>query len=116
MSRRKISRGGNRNVFLGTSECAAYVEPCVFGEGKGAYDEISELDFGFMYHGITYPDEAFLPEEKDKMTINFWRPVMRSGVIEFLRPEECPVKRPVRAMKMKPFGVGVNFSVDEEDE
>ena len=61
IARRMIERGGRRDVFLGTRECQAYVEPCVFDEGMGAYDEV-DLSFGIVVHGITYPDEAV---EKD---------------------------------------------------
>ena len=57
IAKRMIDRGGRRDVFLGTRECQAYVEPCVFDEGMGAYDEV-DLSFGIMVHGITYPDEA----------------------------------------------------------
>ncbi|MCL2593734.1 MAG: type I-C CRISPR-associated protein Cas5c, partial [Defluviitaleaceae bacterium] len=32
MAKRSIIQGGRRDVFLGTRECQAYVEPCVFGE------------------------------------------------------------------------------------
>ena len=53
IARRMIKKGGRRDTFLGTRECQGYVEPCVFGEGEGAYDDISRLDFGNMYHGIT---------------------------------------------------------------
>ena len=58
MAKRSLEKGGRRDVFLGTRECQAYVEPCIFGEGEGFYDNISQLDYGYMYHGITYPDEA----------------------------------------------------------
>ena len=45
---------------------------------------------------------------------NFWRPIMKNGVIEFLRPEECPIHKPEHEMKMKEFGKSVNFSgIDE---
>ena len=37
---RCIERGGRRDVFLGARECQGYVEPCRFGEGAGAYDEL----------------------------------------------------------------------------
>ena len=37
------------------------------------------------------------------MTVNLWKPVMKNGVIRFLRPEECPVHKPVRNMEMKKF-------------
>lgn len=101
---RSIERGGRRDVFLGTRECQGYVEPCVFGEGEGYYDNLPELGFGMMYHGITYPDEAYSQETQGWMTANFWYPRMKNGVIDFLRPEECPYHKPLREMKMKPFG------------
>ena len=82
---RMIQKGGRRDIFLGARECQGYVEPCVFGEGKGAYDDLDELSFGVMYHGITYADEAYSPETRQKMTARFWTPVMKHGVIHFLR-------------------------------
>lgn len=115
IAKKMIRKGGRRDIFLGTRECQGYVEPCVFGEGKGAYDDISELAFGTMYHGITYADEAYDEQTAGKMTVNLWRPVMKKGVITFLRPEQCPIHRPIHAMEIKPFGVGENMtSVDEE--
>ena len=42
VARRMIKKGGRRDIFLGTRECQGYVEPCVFGEGNGAYDNIDE--------------------------------------------------------------------------
>lgn len=103
IAKRSIVKGGRRDVFLGARECQAYVEPCVFGEGKGFYDTVEELAFGLMYHGITYADEAYSEETKGKMTANFWYPVMRKGVIEFLRPEDCPLHKAIRSMEMKSF-------------
>lgn len=111
IAKRMIVRGGRRDVFLGTRECQAYVEPCTFGEGAGYYDDLPQLSFGVMYHGITYADEAYSPQTADKMTINLWRPVMEHGIIHFARPEECPMHKPVKAMKMKAFGLADgNFS------
>lgn len=104
IARRMVARGGRRDIFLGARECQGYVEPCEFGEGKGAYDDIPELSFGLMYHGITYADEAYSDETRGRMTANFWYPVMRRGVIEFCRPQECPLHKPLRDMEMKPFG------------
>lgn len=103
IAKRSIVKGGRRDVFLGARECQAYVEPCVFGEGKGFYDTVEELAFGLMYHGITYADEAYSEETKGRMTANFWYPVMRKGVIEFLRPEDCPLHKAIRSMEMKSF-------------
>lgn len=106
IAKRMISRGGRRDIFLGTRECQGYVEPCVFGEEKSYYDDMEgEISYGFMYHGITYADEAVLPEDKGQMTVRFWRPVMKKGgIIEFVRPEECPQKRHIHEAEIKIFG------------
>ena len=108
IARRMIEKGGRRDVYLGARECQAYVEPCRFGEGAGAYDDVPELGFGLMLHGITYADEAYDDETKNKMTVNFWYPVMKNGVITFPRPEECPLHKPVREMQIKSFGAEWN--------
>lgn len=108
---RMIRKGGRRDVFLGTRECQGYVEPCEFGSGKGAYDDLPELGFGLMYHGITYADEAYSEETREKMTARFWYPVMKRGIITFPRPEDCPGQKFLRNMEMKPFGTALeNFS------
>jgi len=104
IAKRMIERGGRRDIFLGARECQGYVESCVFGEGEGFYDATEQLAFGLTYHGITYADEAYSPETADKMTVRFWYPVMRRGIIEFLPPEECAIARAVRDMGIKPFG------------
>lgn len=104
IAKKMIRKGGRRDVFLGTRECQGYVEPCVFGEGRGAYDDIPEIAFGLMYHGITYADEAYSDETKGKMTANFWYPVMKNGIISFLPPEKCPLHKALREMPVKPFG------------
>lgn len=99
-----IEKGGRRDIFLGVRECQGYVEPCTFGEELGAYDDIPRLEFGMMYHGITYADEAYSAETAGHMTARFWNPVMENGVIHFLRPEECPYHKKLREMEIKPFG------------
>ena len=103
-----IRKGGRRDIFLGTRECQGYVVPCVFGEGMGAYDSMPRLDFGLMYHGITYADEAYDEATKGKMTARFWRPVMERGIINFLRPELCPHHKFLKEMEIKPFGNELN--------
>ncbi|MGN1350787.1 MAG: type I-C CRISPR-associated protein Cas5c [Anaerovoracaceae bacterium] len=111
IAKRMIKKGGRRDIFLGTRECQAYVEPCRFGEGEGYYDALPELSFGLMYHGITYADEAYSPETEGHMTIRFWHPVMKNGVITFIRPEECKINKNVGPMEMKAFGEDAcNFS------
>ena len=109
MARRMIQKGGRRDIFLGTRECQGYVEPCTFGAGDGFYATLPELSFGLMYHGITYADESYSPETKDAMTARFWYPVMKQGVITFLKPKECTIHKYLRDMPMKSFGEE-NFS------
>ena len=104
IAKKMIKKGGRRDIFLGTRECQGYVEPCVFGEGKGAYDDIQEVAVGTMYHGMVYADEAYSEETKGKLTVNFWNPVMKKGVIEFLRPDECEIHKVLHSMEMKKFG------------
>jgi len=110
IARRMIRKGGRRDIFLGTRECLGYVEPCVFGEEDGEYDTHPEISFGLKYHGITYADEAYSAETKNRMTSNFWYPVMRNGVIEYPKPKDCPIHKTIRPMEMKQFGeADVNF-------
>ena len=104
IARRMIEKGGRRDIFLGTRECQGYVEPCVFGEGAGAYDDLDELGFGLMYHGITYADEAYSADTMGKMTANFWYPIMKNGIITFPKPQNCPLHKTLGDMEMKPFG------------
>lgn len=101
IAQRMIERGGRQDIFLGTRDCQGYVEPCKFGEGTGALDCDGELAFGLMFHGFDYPDET----GDSKLHARFWRPVMNNGLIRFDRPEACAVKRYVREMTVKPFGI-----------
>ncbi|AFM40489.1 CRISPR-associated protein Cas5, subtype I-C/DVULG [Desulfosporosinus acidiphilus SJ4] len=113
IARRMIERGGRRDIFLGTRECQGMVEPCVFGEGSGTYDPVDELNFGYMFHGFTYADEALRDAEKGHMSVRFHHVVMKKGVIEFPNPEEIPDKdrRILHKMPVKPFGEAIgNFS------
>lgn len=105
IAKRMIECGGRRDIYLGTRECQGYVEPCLFGEGAGNYDDLDELAFGLMYHGMTYPDEAYSDDTKGMLTVNFWHPIMKQGVIEFPCPKECVHKKPIREMEMKLFGL-----------
>ena len=102
IAQRMIERGGRQDIFLGTRDCQAYVETCEFGEGAGALDSDGELAFGLMFHGFDYPDET----GESKLSARFWRPIMNNGIIRFDRPEACEVKRYVRDMTVKTFGVG----------
>ncbi len=117
IAKRMVEKGGRRDIFLGTRECQAYVTPCVYGEGKGEYDNIAELNFGMMLHGITYPDEAYSEETRNMLTVRLWNPIMRYGEIKFCRQRNFSqsmtsvlgevygncIQRPVREMEMKHF-------------
>lgn len=115
IAKRMIERGGRRDVFLGTRECQAYIEPCKFGDGEGFYDGLDRLDFGVMYHGITYADEAYSEETAGMETVRFWKPVMKNGIITFTKPQDIPAEmcKTIHEMKIKSFGEG-NFDGHEE--
>lgn len=97
--KRSLKAGGRRDIFLGTRECQGYVEPCLFGEGEGYYDQTEEVHFGTMVHGINYPDET----GRNEMEVRLWNPVMKNGVIHFIRPDECKLVRRVAEMEIKAF-------------
>ena len=94
IAKRMIERGGRRDIFLGTRECQGYVEPCRFGEGESFYSNYGELSFDLMFHGFDYPDEI----GKNELYARFWRPKMVNGVVEFIRPEKCNIRKFVRPM------------------
>lgn len=112
ISRRMLEKGGRQDIFLGTRDCQGYVEPCLFDEGDGAYDDIDELSFGLMFHSFDYPDET----GKKELCTRFWQAVMKKGILYFPRPETCDKKRFIRKMEPKPFGLGDNvLPVDKEE-
>lgn len=105
VAKRMIEKGGRRDVFLGARECQGYVEPCRFGEGKSEYDDYGEMAFDLMFHGFDYPDE----KAKDKFSARFWRPKMVNGEVNFIRPEDCTIRKYVRLMKAQsPESVGLD--------
>lgn len=110
IAQRMLERGGRQDIFLGTRDCQGYVEPCAFGSGGGAYDGAGELAFGLMFHGFDYPDET----GDGKLHARFWQPTMVDGLIRFLRPEECAIRKFVRDMRAKKFGEGKLRSVEAE--
>ena len=98
VAKRMLEKGGRQDIFLGTRECQGYVEPCVFGDGKGEYDDCGELAYGLIFHGFDYPDETGIKELHSR----FWRPVLGNGVVTFPKPEDCPVRKFVREMIPNP--------------
>lgn len=113
---RHVHRAPRRDPFLGTRECAAYVEPCVFGSGKGAYDGCGTHDLGFMYHGIIWPGEGDTPSEGETgdAYVNFWNPTMKDGVIDFIRPQACDVRKVIHDVPFKKFMPDVNCNTKED--
>lgn len=113
MARRSIEKGGRRDIFLGTRECQAYAGPCEFGAGDGFYDAYGELDFGFMLHGISYPDEA----GDETFGVRFWTCTMHDGVIAFPPPDSEELKhRQIRdGQTIKAFHLGENMKAVEEE-
>lgn len=98
--KRSLKVGGRRDIFLGARECQAYVEPREFGKGKSFYDNYGgDIHFGTMVHGINYPDET----GRDQMEVRLWNPVMKNGVIELIRPDQCTQTRTITDMTPKHF-------------
>ncbi len=111
IAKRAVERGGRRDIFLGSRECQGYVEACQFGSGKSYYDKYGEINFGPMFHGFNYPDETGRNEIEARICI----PVMKNGVIQFDRPENCFAVRPIKEQELKIFALGTNQkSVEEE--
>lgn len=112
IAKRMLEKGGRQDIFLGTRDCQGYVEPCVFGEGEGAYDNIDELGFGLMFHSFGYPDET----GNNELISRFWQGVMKNGVIEYPNVTACPITRHVRKMSAKSFELEQNIQSAEQTE
>jgi len=123
IAQRSIEKGGRQDIFLGVRDCQAYVEPCDFGAGEGAYDDIDELGFGLMFHGFDYPDETGKTDElgnpdetgEYRLHSRFWHATMKGGVLDFPRPDQCTVRKLVRDMQPKDFSQGENLRGVEDE-
>ncbi len=100
IAHRALSKGGYRDIFLGTRECQGYVEPCTFGEGPGAYDG-SDRTFDIMFHGFDYADET----GDDSLRARFWYPEMRDGIVDFIRPDQCPLSKHIKNYTPRRVGI-----------
>ena len=107
--KRSLNVGGRRDIFLGTRECQGYVEPTNFDEGQGYYDKSVDMHLGTMVHSFAYPDET----GKDELSVRLWNPVMKNGLIEFIKPEDCTLIRPISKLDPKHFDKTNMQSVDE---
>lgn len=111
IAQKLLKRGGRRDIFLGTRECQGYVEPCVFGEGQGYYDDVPELSFGFMFHSFSYPEES----GECKLYSKFWNAKMKHGIVEFPRPNDCSISKFVAHMQPVKFVPRISFSGLKEE-
>ncbi len=138
IAKRMIEKGGRRDIFLGTRECQGYIGPTAFDDGNGAYDQVNELDFGILYHGITYADEAYNEQTKGRMTVRLKRTIMKNGVIYFTNTNDSKkndskmiselsfvygscIQRPLHEMPIKLFKEELNNiqfaeKLEKEDE
>lgn len=96
---RSIKNGGRRDVFLGTRECRGLIEPCKFESTlNGIYDEQEIVQhFGTMVHGFDYPSET----GEDTLRVRLWYPEMKKGIVKFLLPSECSIKKEIRKISKK---------------
>jgi CRISPR-associated protein Cas5d len=113
IAKRCVIKGGRRDIFLGTRECQGYVEPCVFGEDAGYYDDYGELHFGTMFHGFDYPGNTGENDFKKRL----WpRARMKDGVINFQESwSELVPPEHIRPLAAKNFIEGINFTPIEKD-
>lgn len=112
MATRALNAGGRQDIFLGTRECQGYVEPCEFGLGAGAYDNIEELSYGLMFHSFGYPDET----GNNELRANFWQATMRHGILQFANPAPSLINKHIRPMTPKIWGLkdNVKHTADED--
>jgi len=111
IARRMVERGGRQDIFLGTRDCQGYVEPCEFGAGASELDNAGELALGLIFHGFDYPDEV----GGDELHARFARIVMHNGVVRFDRPEQCPTRKRIRTMSVKPFGLNATVRAADDE-
>ena len=90
---RALKAGGRLPASLGTSECAARIVACRYGEGAGYYDGTGSRDLGFMEHCILHASEGYNDETRSNVTAHFWNALMNNGEIVFPRPDECTAVR-----------------------
>ena len=115
---RSMSRGGRRDIFLGTRECYGYVERIRETEFKKmpAQYQGEKISFGIMFHSFQYPDEAIKTkaDEKQQLRSNFTDIKMDNGQIDFIRPEECSIHHCLSNYSFKTFSDENMTFVEEE--
>ena len=79
---------------------------------RGSDSPSASLDYGLTFHSFDYPDET----GSGRFGANFWRPKLVNGILTFPRPDDARqiVKKDIRAMQPRAFGVDHVRSVDAE--
>jgi CRISPR-associated protein Cas5d len=62
-----------------------------------------------MFHSFDYPDET----GENRLASNFWAPKLVDGEIDFHRRDARHVKKEIRAMRPKAFGLEQNLQYVE---
>lgn len=95
---RSLKRGGRRPIFLGTSECAGYIEELTveqYENDPGYYDD-KTLGFGLMFNEFVYPMEP------GGMLQAIYAPInMKNGRIDYNALEGQGILRDVRNYDFK---------------
>lgn len=113
---RSLSKGGKRDIFLGTRECTGYIEKLTEEQFLSAksYYEGEKISFGIMFHSFIYPDEMVQNSQNRKLISNFTNISMDSGQIDFIRPEDCKINHALSDYGFKIFTKeDVKFADDE---
>lgn len=97
VAKRMLERGGRRDIFLGTRECQAYVEPVKYGDKDSYYGREIELSFDRMFYGFEYPSDSGVEE----LVAYFWKPLMINGEISFNVDKEDMAKKYIKKMNFE---------------
>lgn len=111
--KRALSRGGRRDIFLGTRECVGFVEPIDITqfENPNSYYLNQKMSLGLMYHSMSYPDD----HGRDELVANYDNYLLKKGKIIFSPPEDTLIHYIVNDYSIKDFTLGRNLkSVQEE--
>lgn len=113
---RSMSKGGRRDIFLGTRECIGYIERLRKEQFEAAstYYNGKKISFGIMFHSFTYPDEVTEKDSENVLISNFTDIKMDNGQIDFIRPEECQIHHNLRDYAFKSFGKENMIPVEKE--
>lgn len=106
---RSLSRGGRHDIFLGTRECVGEIYKITEEEYIKLNSPYSgNISFGIMFNSFTYG------ELDGKLYSNFAPVIMKNGVVNFLRPEECTIRHELHNYKIKEFKNYTYRNIDEE--